>query len=127
MRVQRLLELIDRIGIRLLEIAVFTLAEPVPAHLDRRPEQAVVRIERAELRRVGLGDQLRQQRTAEVVDLGGDRIPVSGVDSFLKLVVSHQNNRASRTSAGSSRSSRNFLRSSPPAYPVSLPFFPTTR
>ena len=40
------------------------------------------------------GEQLGQQCTAEVVELGGDGIPVGGVDPLLPFRRGHQNNRA---------------------------------
>ena len=52
-RIQRLLELFDRLGVRPLEVPVFALAEPVPAHVDGRAEQVIVGIELTDLRRLG--------------------------------------------------------------------------
>ena len=59
----------------------------------------VVGIEPADLLGLGLGEQPGQQGTAEVVDLGGDCVPVARVDAFLPLRRSHQNNLAAFTSA----------------------------
>lgn len=52
--IQRLLELFDRLRIGALEIPVFAFTETVSTHLDRCAEQAVVGIESAQIRRLGL-------------------------------------------------------------------------
>src|ERR1700730_13623993 len=130
-RVQRLLERLDRLWIRLLEVPVLTFAEPVSAHVDRRAEQVVVEIAPPDCLGLGVGEQPGQQCATEVVDLSGDCVPVARVDAFLPLRRSHQNSLAAFTSLGSSKSSRNCLTLSPPAYPVSWPvrwkLRPTTR
>src|SRR4051794_15147904 len=126
-RVERLLERFDGLGIRLLKVPVLALAEPVSTHVDRRAEQVVVGIESADILRLRLREQPGQECTTKVVDLSRDCVPVAGGDALLPIRRSHQNNLAAFASLGSSNSSRNCLRSSPPAYPVSWPFFPTTR
>src|SRR5215470_1178290 len=104
-------ELVDRFGIGPIEIAVFALAESISAHVDRGAEELVLAVQPTQCRGLVRRDELREKRAAGLVQLGGDRVPVR---------LRHQNSRAARTSAGSSRSSRNFFRSRPPAYPVSL-------
>ena len=107
-------ELVDRLRVGPLEVAVLALAEPVSGHVDRGTEPLIIGVQVSKLSRLGLGDQLGEQRPADIVDLVGHGIPVRRVDA-LTPCRSHQNSRAARTSAGSSRSRRNFLRWSPPA------------
>ena len=48
-RIQRLFERFDRFWIRLTEVAVLALAEPVPAHVDGGAEKTVLGVEPTDL------------------------------------------------------------------------------
>ena len=69
-----------------MKVAVLTGAVATGTHVDRGAEQTVVGEEVAQPPRLGLGEQPGQQRAAEVVDGGGDGVPVAGVDALFPRV-----------------------------------------
>src|SRR6516165_1275362 len=98
----------------MFEVAVFSLPVAVPTHVNRGAKQAVVGVEIADRVALGGGNELWEQCAPNVVHVGGDRNPVSGIDALAPCRW-HQNNLPAAAGTGSSRSSRNRLRFRPPA------------
>src|ERR1022692_4865802 len=121
-RVERLLQLLDRLGEGAGEVAVLALAEPVPAHDDRRAEVLVTGVEPGDPRALLRGQQLRGQRTAVGIDLLRDEIPVGAV---------HPPGRWHRVGVGDAHAASNesgaCLARGPPRYPPDEPSERTTR
>src|SRR5439155_18504852 len=82
-RIEGLLESLDRLRVGDPEVSVLALAEAVPSHVDRAAEQLVAWVHRPKVPGLLVREQFGQKRTAVLVDLVGDAVPVAGVDSVL--------------------------------------------
>jgi hypothetical protein len=80
LRVQRLLQVLDGLGVGGLEITVLTFAETVPTHVDCAAKVPGLPVELADSLCLIWGEQRRQEGTAEGVNLRGDRFPFGRID-----------------------------------------------
>ena len=127
--VERLLEALHRLRVGGLEVAVLALAETVPAHVHRRPEQSDLVIQGAEALGLGRGEEVRQQRAAELVHLGRDRVPVAAGDALPPRVGARLVPLGARggVHAAASRFSSVVLAAGPPTYRPGVPLTGSTR
>ena len=118
-RVQRLLQLLDRFGVGAGEVAVLAFPEAVPAHVDRGAEVLVLLVEAGDPRGLLRGEQPRQQRPPVLIELLGDTVPVAAVDAVSPVVDGGGH--------AASRRRRVCLAAGPPTYPPADPSERTTR
>ena len=78
LRVEGLLQSGDGLGERLGEVAVLAFAEPVPGHVDGRPEAGAVAVQRRDLGCLVGVEQRPDQAAAVGVQISADTIPVGG-------------------------------------------------
>src|ERR1700737_1710918 len=76
MRIERRSQASEQIRQRILEVAVFALAESVPSHVDVTTEEVFLRIERGNFPALSAGEQFVDDRATETVQIGSDPLPI---------------------------------------------------